>query len=318
MSVIESLKEIKRFYLKQKKDKWNYGSKYILEGTIKEKPQMLFVLAGYKQKLWDDVFGRFKAFETADMEICIASSGKYSPELSAICKKNGWVYISTSLNNVCVITNIIIKLFDKAEYIFKLDEDIYIPKGYFENMKKAYDQIEKENPDYSISYVCPVLPLGFYGMHDFLIKKNCLSEYEEKFGKHLRGGTPLNPSFRKKCGVDEFIWEKIGNFDECAAEYAKEPFSYEIAPLRTGIATILFKRKFWDEFGGLQRPKGIGIGDNGDEGQITSYCALNFRASFCIKNILVGHFSFGGAEKNVLELRERHPEIFKLNLQAYE
>lgn len=318
MSVIDYLKQVKRSYLKHKMDRRNYGSKYVIEGEVKNKSQMLFVLAGYKQELWEDVFGRFKEFETPDLEICIASSGKYCPELSAICKKNNWVYISTSLNNVCVITNIILKVFGKAEYIFKLDEDIYIPKDYFKNLKNAYDIIEKENPDYSISYVCPVLPLGFYGMHDFLIKKGCLSEYELKFGKHLRGGTPLNPAFRQKCGVDEFIWEKMGNFDECAADYSKEAFSYEIAPLRTGIATILFKRKFWEEFGGLQRPKGIGIGDNGDEGQITSYCALNFKASFCVKNILVGHFSFGGAEQQVLKLREQNPDIFKLNLKAYE
>lgn len=318
MNLVDFLKQTKRNYLKKKEYKKNYGSKYVIEGEVKNKSQMLFVLAGYKQELWDDVFGRFKAFETPDLEICIASSGKYSPELSAICKKNDWVYVSTTLNNVCVITNIILEIFNKAEYIFKLDEDIYIPKDYFKNMKIAYDIIEKENPDYAISYVCPVLPLGFYGMHDFLLKKKCLPEYEAKFGKHLRGGTPLNPAFRKKCGVDEFIWEKIGNFDECAAEYAKDPFSYEIAPLRTGIATILFKRKFWNEFGGLQRYKGIGIGNNGDEGQITSYCALNFRASFCVKNILVGHFSFGGSEPQVLQLRKNKPEIFTLNLKAYE
>ena len=64
--------------------------------------------------------------------------------------------------------------------------------------------------------------------------------------------------------------------------------------------------------GYLVRNKGVGVGDSGDEGQITSFCALNFRACFCVNNILVGHFSFGGAEKNVLRFKNEHPEIFKM------
>lgn len=296
----------------------NYGSRYRVEGKIQNKPNMMFALAGYKPYLWDDVFFRFKTFETPDLEICIASSGKYCPELSKICQDNGWIYISTTLNNVCVITNIILREFSKAEYIFKLDEDIYIPKNYFTDMLAAYKTIESDNPDYELAYICPVLPLGFYGMHDFLVEKNALTKYEERFGQHKRGGSALNSAFRNNKGVDAFIWETIESFDICAASYAKKPFEYEIAPLRTGIATILFKRKFWNDLGCLTRYKGIGVGTNGDEGQITSFCALNFRACFCVKNILVGHFAFGGAEPDVLKLKERKPEIFKLNLTAYE
>ena len=33
--------------------------------------------------------------------------------------------------------------FPQAEYIFKLDEDIYLPQGYFDDMVAAYDLIEK-------------------------------------------------------------------------------------------------------------------------------------------------------------------------------
>ena len=312
---MSTLKEKVRF-VKRKVDEYfveknKYKTKYVVEGNIKGKKQMLYVLSGYKPYLWEDVFGRIREFQTDELEVCIASSGKYCKELSDLCKENNWVYVSTKLNNVCVISNIVLRLFDKAEYVFKLDEDIYIPHGYFTDMLAAYKHIERETPG-EIGYICPTLPLGFYGMHEFLIEKDCLAEYEEKFGRHYVGGTALNSAFRNRVGVDEYIWTKIGIFDDCAKEYSNKNFSYEACATRSGIAAILFKREFWDKMGGLKKPQGMGVGDQGDEGQITSFCALNFKIMYCVKNILVGHFSFGGSEPDVLRLKEDHPEFFKL------
>lgn len=305
---------LKNFVKKQLKDyeeKRKFDSQYKIEGEIQGKKNMLFVLAGYKPYLWEDVFTRLKRNELDDMEICIASSGKYCTELSEICKKNNWIYLSTTLNHVCVITNIIMKLFSSAEYIFKLDEDIYIPDGYFATMLEDYKIIEEAEP-VDLGYICPQLPLGFYGMHDFLVEQNKLEDFENRFGKHKIGGTLVNPYLRAGTGVDEYIWELIGVFDDRAAEYSKRDFSYQECYSRPGIAAILFKRSFWDKIGGLTRSRGIGVGNNGDEGQITAFCALNYQVCYCVNNVLVGHFSFGGSEGKVLEFRSQHPEIFAL------
>lgn len=291
-------------------EKRKYSTKYQVEGTIKGKRKMLYVLAGYKPYLWNDVFSRIKKFQPNDLEVCIASSGKYSSELSSICKQNNWVYISTTLNHVCVASNIVLREFSKAEYIYKLDEDIYLPEGYFEKLFDAYQEIEKNEPT-EIGYICPVLPLGFYGMHDFLIEKNSLDDFEAKFGKHRVGGVFVNPYLRAGNGVDEYIWNLIGNFDDCARDYSRKPFSYHACYSRSGIAAILFKRDFWNRLGGLKRGRGIGVGNYGDEGQITSFCALNFQVCYCVENILVGHFAFGGSEENVLKYKEQRPDIFE-------
>ncbi|MCI9380416.1 MAG: hypothetical protein HFG88_05140 [Dorea sp.] len=311
MNILGLINKIFRKVLVYINYKISYASHYKIEGRIKNSENMLFVLAGYKEFLWDDIFLRIKLNQLENMEVCIASSGRYCDRLSQICKRNNWVYLSTSLNNVCVITNIIMKEFKEAEYIFKLDEDIFIPRDYFKDMLNAYKIIEKEEPC-NIGYICPVLPLGFYSMHEFLLKKNCLNEYEQKFGIHKKGGSVSNPIFRKKMGIDEFIWNKIGIFDECALEYKEEGFSYEACASRTGIAAILFTRQFWDDLGYLKRGRGIGVGNTGDEGQITTYCALNFYFIFCVKNVLVGHFAFGGSENNVLKLKYEKPEIFAM------
>lgn len=311
-TIVTRLKKTRRTFLNKVEEKRKYSSKYLVEGTVTGRKKMLYVLAGYKPYLWNDVFGRICAFQPEDMEVCIISSGKYCEQLSSICKRNNWVYVSTKLNNICVASNIAIRLFPKAEYIFKLDEDIYLPENYFEEMIKAYDYIESHEPCL-ISYICPQLPLGFYGMHSFLERMNCLDEYEGKFGKHRIGGTAVNPNFRKSGQVDCFIWEKIGNFDACAGSYFADGFSYEACITRSGIAAILFKRTFWEKIGGLKRFRGKGLGSEGDEGQITSFCALSFMPFFCVNNILVGHFAFGGAETEVLKLRQRKPEIFEFH-----
>ena len=310
---MEKVKKIVKDILCKIEEKRKYSSKYKVEGTIKGKKQMLYVLAGYKEELWDDVFGRIKKFQPQDLEVCVASSGKYCEKLSNICKKNDWVYLSTSLNHVCVLSNIVMRLYADAEYIYKLDEDIYIPENYFESLLNAYKEIEEKEAT-EIGYVCPMLPLGFYGMHDFLFKEGKLNDFEENFGKHRLGGVFVNPYLRAGNGVDEYIWKLIGVFDDKAKEYSAKEFTYEPCVTRSGIAAILFKRDFWDRLGGLKRSRGIGVGDYGDEGQITSFCALKFQICYCVHNLLVGHFAFGGSEENVLKLKEEHPEFFELKM----
>ncbi|MDD3944762.1 MAG: hypothetical protein PHS38_08620 [Bacteroidales bacterium] len=312
MDFINYAKKTRRRILQKYAEFRNTRSRYSVEGNIKNSPKLLFVLAGYKPYLWDDVFKRIKTSQLDDMDVCISSSGKYCKELSSICRENDWIYLSTKLNNVCVMTNIILKLFSKAEYIFKMDEDIYLPKNYFSSMIAAYDKIEADT-EYEIGYILPTMPLGVYAMHNFLKERGKLKEYENKFGKHIIGGTSVNPVLREHIGVDEFIWSLIGNFDDCARDYSEKPFSYEICPIRPSIASILFKRKFWDDLGLLKKFRDSGVGDSGDEGQMTTYCALNYRACFCVKNLMVGHFAFGGSEPNVLKIKDKHPEYFEFN-----
>ena len=133
MGIVKNLKKIRRSLLSNYHNRLDYGSKYKVEGVIQHKSKMLYVLAGYKPYLWNDVFARIKRNQPDDLEVCIASSGIYSKELSEECRKNSWVYLSTKLNNVCVMTNIIMREFSNAEYIFKIDEDIYLPDNYFNN-----------------------------------------------------------------------------------------------------------------------------------------------------------------------------------------
>ena len=48
-----------------------------------------FILAGYKEFLWKNVFMRFKQFIPKDVDVCVISSGIYSDKLEKIARENG-------------------------------------------------------------------------------------------------------------------------------------------------------------------------------------------------------------------------------------
>lgn len=99
---------------------------------------LCIILAGYKEFSYDQVFKRIIKFQKEDMDICIISSGLYSEILDKLAKDNNWSYLYTKRNNLCLAQNIAITKFPKANYIFKLDEDVFITENFFDNMLDAY------------------------------------------------------------------------------------------------------------------------------------------------------------------------------------
>lgn len=288
-----------------------FSSKYIFEDRRKNSSKMLYVLAGYKPYLWKDVFYRLKAFAPKDIDICVVSAGKYVDRLSAICGKNGWSYLSTTRNNICVISNIVLKLYVQAELVFKMDEDMYLTAGCFEKLEKTLYAIEEDG--YKVGVVGPVVPLNSYCLYTFVEEHKMLDEYRKNFGEIYHGSGIINSgSFYSDSGVDSFIWNMTGNIDALSKEYDLKKSSYELCAVRYMIGFILYRKELWKNMHGFKVTLGKGSGEEGDEGQLISYCALNGRVFACVKNCLVGHFSFGGSEKSVLKLKNEHPEYFAL------
>ena len=75
--------------------------------------------------------------------MCIVSSGIYSERLKEIAEKYGWSYISMKKNCVTLALNSAIKSFPSAEKIFKIDEDIFITEGFFEELPKAFENAKE-------------------------------------------------------------------------------------------------------------------------------------------------------------------------------
>lgn len=137
-----------------------------------------FILAGYKPFTWEIIFKRIKKFISADIDVCIVSSGIFSEELYKRAKENNWSYISLKRNCVTQALNSAIRAFPSARYIYKLDEDIFITKGFFENLKSIHN-LSKQ--DYFPCFTAPLIPVNGYGYRQILEKLNLVEEYAKLF-----------------------------------------------------------------------------------------------------------------------------------------
>ncbi|OXS55877.1 hypothetical protein B1A99_21875 [Cohnella sp. CIP 111063] len=262
---------------------------FTFEDKRKNHTKTLLVLAGYKQKLWDIVFKRIKRFVPSDIDVCVMSSGKYVPELSQICRDNNWSYLSTQKNNLSLIQNIAIKLHPNAEYIYKLDEDMFICEGFFDGLLETYRDVEK-NSRYRVGMVAPLIPVNVHGSIRFMEKMNCLEEFEDKFGKAYYD---FHTHFEGKTGETLFLWEHTLPLDETSKKIRSMPYSYFVCPHRFSIGAILFKRTTWEEMGGFKVKEGSGLGSDEYDFAAFFLTLANFYSFIIAENVLAGHYSYG-------------------------
>ena len=190
----------KKFVYKRDK-KFKFTGKYI--DRSKESNILCIILAGYKEYLYDSVFERIYENMLPDMDICVITSGLYSERIVSLCEKHNWSYLSTEQNNVSLVQNAAIDFHPKAEYIFKLDEDIFITKNYFTNMLKAYEHAQGSG--YVPGVLAPILPVNGYGYYRVLEKLGLLEMYAEKYEipRYMTGPEMM---VEKSPEVAEFFW----------------------------------------------------------------------------------------------------------------
>lgn len=284
--------------------------KYIFEGNIKNSESLCYILSGYKTILWDVVFERIKKFVPSDFDVCIVSSGVYNEKLSNIAKQNGWSYMSTKINNVCLAQNIVIKKFEKAKYIFKLDEDIFVTKGYFETILNLYCHLKEDSP-YDVGVVAPMIPINGFSHVLVLDRFNLRKEYETKFEKtlHKAGQDRMienNPE------VAKFMWKTLPSIDVMNEKLQDEEFSYVPCPVKFSIGAIMFDRDFFNDMGTFYFKEKKADSMGWDENQLCSSCMLKSKPLIVSKNTLVGHLSFGLQNKAMYDFYKKNINIFEI------
>lgn len=286
--------KIYSYYIKKR----YFTERVIFENRSNNKAKMCMMLSGYKNFLIPAVFGRLKKYATDDMDICIITSGLYSKEISEICAKNGWSYLSQKRNNVSLAQNTCINLFPNAKYIFKLDEDIFITEGYFENMLAAYN--DAKLGEYDPGVIAPMIPINGFG-HLLLLKKLGLDEiYKAEFERPIYMTMP-HRMIENSSDVARFMWGEsiefngkviaIPSIDSMNKQFSLEKKSEVPCPIRFSIGAILFERELWENMGYFHVRSGNQMGE--DEMQLCEYCCNVSRPLMVSENIVVGHLSFG-------------------------
>lgn len=309
MSIKSILKKNKFIYNSYINHKY-FNSKYTFENRAKNEDTLCYILAGYKEFTWDILFERIKKFAPKNIDICILSSGVYSDKLSKIARDNNWSYLSINRNCVTLAQNILLKLFDKAENIYKLDEDIFITKDFFKQLKYTYEEVNKK--DYNVGFVAPLIPINGYGHAKILEKLDLVDTYEKKFEK-VKYAAGRERMIESSPEVARFMWgegEYIPQIDELSHKLNKMPFSYSACGIRFSIGAIYFKRQLWESMRYFKVDKGPCMGL--DETQICSYCICDSKAMIISENVCVGHLSFGTQNKPMEEYFKNNLDMFKI------
>ncbi len=263
------------------------GSEFV--NRSKQSSKLVVVLVGYKPELWPLTLKRIACFVPADFDVCLASSGRRVEALDDLAEQNGWSYLSTRLNEVSIVQNIAIEKHPAAQYIFKLDEDIFIGRGYFDAMLKghlAVSQAGRHKPGIS----APLINVNGYGYVEFLRELGLCKDYLDRFGELRQAADKIHAHYDGEAAL--WLWKRSLPFDEMVRRFANLEFKYSACPHRFNIGAILFERSFWLAMGGLainDHPGVLGY----DEEQVCKYCLNSSEVITVLHNVFAGHFGFG-------------------------
>ena len=307
-----TIEDNQKFFINQAvRKKAQLDSEYKFESRKKDCKRLFYVLAGYKQELWDDIFGRVKLFLPEDTDVCLLSSGLYNETLSAVASANGWSYLSTKVNDVAIIQNLVISLFQEADMIYKMDEDIYITKDCCKKMEDIYYKIKYENK-FDIGMVGPMIPLHTNGFL-FIKAMQLEKDYQEKTGHIFKwGGRWGDSGYAFDAEIPKFLWAQ-GNIDDLNRKLSTRNPEYYITPVKYAICFVLFSRRLYEEMGGFfVNRECASFGIAGDEGQISDFCMQHCYLNVVALNTLCGHFCYPPQKEAMLQFRKEHYYYFEV------
>ena len=286
--------------------------KHIFINRGKNSEKLCIILAGYKEFLWEDVFSRINEYIPNDIDVCVVTSGMYNEKLVSLCEKNNWSYLSVTENKVTLAQNIAINLHPNAKYIYKLDEDIFVTKEFFTQLKTTLDNVEKEGR-YRPGFIAPLININGYSYIRILEKLNLLDSFEKKFGKAVYDVTATEPIVRNG-EIAKFLWgnseKKLSDIDRLSREFSEKEFEYSVCPIRFSIGAILMPRETWENMHKFSVGEDVGLGL--DEEEICEYAMNQSRPIIVSENALVGHFSYGPQTEEMKKYYNKNREVFKL------
>lgn len=309
---MDSLSDIIYKALKVSARNWDktrrYTNRYSFLDNRKNSDKLILILAGYQEYVWDDVFGRIKKYAPIEYDVCVVSPGKHVDKIYEMCCKNKWSYLSVKANKLAMALNTAIKLHPQANYIFKLDEDIFVCEHFFDGLVDLHMQVVREGI-YKVGFVAPTMNINGASYRYFLKKIGRLAEYEEKFG--IAAVTcDEHPVYKSgEAGLE--LWKYSLPLDATSKSFYESENGYFTAPMRYSIGAIMITRERWNDAGGF-----ISSGNGQlawDELCLCAYC-FNYSASIIVsKNIFAGHFGFGPQKKTIVPFYNENKDLFGVN-----
>lgn len=284
-------------------EKDNFYGEYKFINRSGEKEKLLIVLAGYKEFLWESVFERIRKYVPEDFDVCVMTAGYESLALEELCEKESWSYLYTVENKLSVTQNITIKVHPNAKWIFKIDEDILITPGLFDELMDTYHFVSEEGK-HAIGFVAPIMAVNSYGYRSVLESTSMLEEYEQKYGAAVLGRGPITSD----PDVAEYLWDKTLPINAFAEKVRRAEQKYSICYHRYSIGCILLPRNIWQAMGGFKTaPEGVlGV----DEEYLCTWCMNRAYAFVIAQRAYAGHFAYGHQTERMKEMYQKRRREF--------
>lgn len=307
----------KKYHKRQKKRA--FPKSYIFDDRSRGSKNFLIVLAGFQDYYWSAVLERVRANELQfdediDICVCVPLGGENADKLRGICEKMDWSYLKLPEDLLAQTQNIAIKLHEKAEWIFKIDEDIILSDNYFASMKKSWADFEKTSY-MRVGILAPLLNVNAYASRRFLISLGKLDEYEAKYGKYDLCEDWINADIHSSPDTALYLWENSLPFDGVSKKIAEiNSGVVTVCPHRFSIGAILMKRSYWEKMGMFT----VGVtGELGlEEKQVCEFCMNDMHAIAVAESVFAGHLGFYKQkakvheffDKNVRQIRKANNE----------
>lgn len=269
-----------------KMEEENFSGEYHFTDRSKGREKLLIILAGYKEFLWDSVFTRIRKYVPEDVDVCVLTAGYCNGTLEVLCEDNRWSYLWTEENRLAQTQNLAIRSHPDAKWIYKMDEDIFVTSGMFEELMRVYKSIQEEKK-YEIGIVAPQMAVNGYSYCRILDYLKCRDEYVKAFGDAYYGRGLIY--FGGEAA--EYMWRKTLPLNDFAERMKEEAEEYSICWHRFSIGCFLMHRSFWQAMHGfMTAPEGV-LGS--DEEYLCKFCMNSFYAIIVAERATAGHFAYG-------------------------
>lgn len=269
---------------------------------------LIIVVAGYRPKLWPYIFPRLAQFLPADADVCLTSPGLDPPEIRMMAERYGWSYLTTPDNRMARAQNHTIRRHPNAQWIVKLDEDIFVTDGFFAQLRGGFERV-LEDGRFEPGFVAPLLNVNGHAYTVLLRLLELEEAYRARFGE-LKSACMGIPAYADPEAA-QWLWENTTPLDATAERLRKLPFAYSAIPHRFSIGAMGIERSFWQEMGGFRAALLEGhIGH--DEKILCEYCTDRSRPGVLIHTAFAGHFAFYTQVEAMERMLAERPEVFTL------
>ena len=272
---------------------------------------LVCMLAGYKPDLWPFVMPRFKA-GLPDADICIVSPGRGDERLAALCRREGWSYLSTATNDVALAQNVCYRLHDAADMIVKLDEDMFLLPDTIATLLSEYRHIKTEGA-VDPGFLAPMIPLNGFCYRHLFGMLGLLEKYEARFGTARLATSGLAVHIDPLAA--RWIWERTSPLQATADRLRALGTRHLHCPIQFSIGLVAFERRFWESIGyfAVYRHRLLaGISTlGGDEAYLCARALRQSRPGVVTTATVAGHFSFGPQYAGLRALLDERPDLFR-------